>query len=209
MRRAVAVVGFSILLMGCARSKEEHPSDLSYFPLRVGNFQIYQVTQTAIVRLTCDDNGQTVKNYQIKEWVADSVKNAEGGYTYTIHRYSRADDTQPWVEVTAWTARTNTHEVVVTEDNTSYVKFVFPLVEKGVWSINLYNNLGAAVDSLKNFRQPYTLTSGEKFQNTFSARNDNGEFIIYHEKRAEVYASSVGLIYKENEQLQYFNTNDP
>lgn len=210
MKGSVVIFCFSILLSGCSTSHEVPISDQSYFPLRVGNFQIYQVSQTAILRTSCDDNGQTVKNYQIKEWVTDSAKNAEGGYTYTIHRYGRPDDTQPWVNIVTWTARTNSSGVIANEDNTSYVKFIFPLVEKTTWNINSYNNLGADYDTLRNLRQPFTLTSGQKFQNTFSARYDNGEYIISHEKHVDVYASSIGLIYKEIVDLHYFdNTSDP
>jgi hypothetical protein len=100
--------------------------------------------------------------------------------------------------------------VVVNESNIPYLKFVFPLVEKTVWNVNSYNNQEITYDTLRNLRQPYTLSSGQKIQNTFSARRDNGEFIINHDKHVEVYASSVGLIYRQDEELYYFNnTNDP
>ena len=209
MRKNV-VYWFSVLLIGCSSSDSPQISDQSYFPLRVGNFWIYQINETDILRLTCNGNGVTLKNYQSKELISDSSKNTEGSYTYTIHRYTRPDTTQPWVDLDTWTARTNSNQVIVNEGNIPYVKFIYPLVEKTVWNINSYNNIGISYDTLRNLRQPFTLATGEKFQNTFSARSDNGEFIIYHDKHMEVYASSIGLVYKESEQLHYFNsTNDP
>jgi hypothetical protein len=161
-----------------------------------------------ITRLSCDDDGQTVKNYQLKELVTDSAKNAEAGFTYTIHRYTRADSTQMWVDLDTWTARTNSNQVVVAESNTPYLKFIFPLVEKSVWNVNAYNNLGKDYDTLRNLHQPFVLDNGNKVQNTFSAQRDSVDRILYYYSRKEVYASSVGLIYSENTQLEYFNNTD-
>ena len=209
MRKNVAY-WFSVLLIGCSSSDAPQISDQSYFPLRVGNFWVYQVNNTDILRLTCNGKGETISSYQLKELISDSTKNTEGGYTYTIHRYTRSDSTKPWSDLDTWTTRTNNNQVIVNEGNIPYVKFIYPLVEKMVWNINSYNNEQATYDTLKNLRQPYTLVNGKKIQNTITARRDNGEFIISHVKEVEVYASTIGLIYKEREELNYFNnTNDP
>jgi len=206
-----AIVYFLLaILIGCSSSDAPQISDQSYYPLRIGNFWIYQISETEILRLTCTDNGETKSSYQLKELISDSTKNTEGGYTYTIHRYTRPDSTKAWTDLDTWTSRTNNNQVIVNEGNTPYLKFGFPLVEKAVWNVNSYNNQEPTYDTLKNLRQTYTLTNGKKFQNTFTARRDNGEFIISHVKEVEVYASTIGLIYKERESLNYFNnTNDP
>src|SRR5882762_10342338 len=128
MRKNVVVYWFSVLLVGCSSSDSPQISDQSYFPLRVGNFWIYQINETGILRLVCTGNGQTVKNYQLKELISDSLKNSEGGYTYTIHRYTRPDSTQPWGDLNTWTTRTNSNQVIVSESNIPYVKFIYPLV---------------------------------------------------------------------------------
>src|SRR5258708_3873916 len=208
MRGIAVVCCLLIFTFGCSSSDEVKVSDQSYFPLRVGNFKIYQINGTSIQRFTCTDDGQTVKNYLLKELITDSSKNTEGGYTYMIHRYTRPDSTQSWVDLNTWTVRINSNQVVVNEGNVPYVKFIFPLVDKTVWNVNSYNDLGKDYDTLRNFRQPYTLVIGKKFQNTFSARRDSGEFILHFERRVEVYAPSVGLIYKESKQLQYFDNTD-
>jgi hypothetical protein len=210
MRKHVVVYWFSVLLIGCSSSDTPQISDQSYFPLQVGNFWIYQIKRTDILRLTCNVNGETLSSYQLKELISDSVKNTEGSYTYTIHRYTRPDSTKSWVDLDTWTSRINNSQVIVNESNIPYVKFIYPLMEKTVWNINSYNNMEVTYDTLKNLRQPYTLANGTKIQNTFTARRDNGEFIISHEKEVEVYASTIGLVYKESEELNYFNnTNDP
>src|SRR5579859_4226818 len=92
---------FALAFIGCSSDKVTI-SDQSYFPLRVGNYQIYQVNETDILQLTCGTGGQTIKNYQLKTLVIDSAKNTEGDYTYTIHRYTRPDETQPWTDLDTW-----------------------------------------------------------------------------------------------------------
>ena len=208
MRGLAIVFCISILLSGCSSSNEVQISDQSYFPLRVGDFRIYQVNATGILRLKCNDDGETLKIYQLKELISDSVKNVEGGYTYTIHHYTRPDSTHAWVDLETWTARTNSNQVVVNESNIPYVKFIFPLVEKTVWNINSYNSLRKDYDTLRNLHQSFVLTNGNIVQNTFSARRDSVDLILYYYKRKEVYAASIGLIYKEDTQLQYFDNSD-
>jgi hypothetical protein len=207
MRGVAFFIGIVMLLAGCTSSDSPQISDQSYFPLRVRDFRIYQVNETDIQRLSCTDNGVTILNYQLKELVSDSIRNAEGGYTYTIHRYTRPDSTQPWTDLDTWTARNSNGQVVVNESNVSYLEFAFPLVEKSTWNVNLYNDSGVSYDTLRNLRKPYTLSTGKSFQNTFTARSDNGEYIIYHDKNVEVYASSTGLVYKYLEQLHYFDNS--
>ncbi|HEV8514155.1 MAG TPA: hypothetical protein VGQ59_12800 [Cyclobacteriaceae bacterium] len=210
MRKNVVVYWVFIFLVGCSSSDAPKISDQSYYPLRVGNFWVYQVNETNILRLVCNGNGGTPSSYQLKELITDSIKNSEGGYTFTIHRYTRPDSTKSWTDLDTWTTRVNSNQVIVNESNIPYVKFIFPLVEKTVWNINSYNSQEATYDTLKNLRQSFTLANGKKMQNTFTARRDNGEFIISHLKEVEVYAASIGLIYKESEELNYFNnTNDP
>ncbi len=187
-------------------------SDQSYFPLRVGNYRIYQVSETNILRLTCSDNGEFVKNYQLKELVSDSSKNDEGTYTYSILRYTRPDSTQSWVNLDTWTARVNSNQVIVNEGNIALVKFTFPLVENSAWYINKYNDLGKDYDTLKNFHQPsLPWTTEIKIQETHfqQKQRDTGEYILHFDRAREVYAPSIGLIYKEHQHFDYFNTNFP
>jgi len=193
-----------ILVDGCSYSDAVRISDRSYFPLRVGNYQIYKVFETDIQHVSCNDSSEPTSVYELKVLTFDSVKNAEGGYTYLIHRYKRSDSTQTWTDLDTWSARATANQVIVNEGNTSYVKLVFPLVSGGKWNANLYNNLGAEYDTLKNFGGRYQLSSGKKYLTTLTVMQaDNRDFFVFQDKRFEVYAPSVGLVYKESTQLTY------
>jgi hypothetical protein len=192
---------------GCTSSDVVRISDQSYFPLRTGNYQIYQVSETDILQTTCGTGGKTLSNYQLKVIVTDSAKNQSGGLTYTLHRFTRPDSTQAWAPLDTWTAAVNSNQVIVNESNIIYVPFVFPLANNTTWDGNLYNDL-KEVDSIYTMTrlgQPYTLSSGKKFQNTFTVvQSNNMDSIVYLDNRLEVYAPSVGLIYKSTIQLNWF-----
>lgn len=194
-----------VLWDGCSNSDAIPISGQLYFPLRVGNYQIYQVSEANIQNTLCTDTNQPAVTYELKVLTYDSVKNAEGGYSYLIHRYTRSDSTQSWTDKDTWSARVTANQVVVSEGNTSYVKLIFPLVNNSKWNGNLFNNLGEEDYRLTNFNQPYQLTSGKKYATTQTVvQSDNQDFFVFYDKRIEVYAPSVGLIYKETTQLTYF-----
>lgn len=194
-----------ILIDGCSGSDVVRISDLSYFPLRVGFYQIYQVNETNIQHNSCSDTSQPpTKTYDLKVLTYDSSKNSEGSYTYLIHRYTRNDSTQAWADLDTWSARITDNQVIVSEGNTSYVRLFFPLAENGKWNANSYNNLGADYDTLRNFGKPYQLSNGKKYSTTVTIRQaDNRDFFVNQDKRFEVYAPSAGLIYKEKTHLTY------
>ncbi|GHN02890.1 hypothetical protein WSM22_43790 [Cytophagales bacterium WSM2-2] len=195
----------ALILVSCSGSDVVRISDQSYFPLRVGNFQIYQVSETNIQHQSCTDTSTPIKNYQLKALIYDSAKNPEGGYTYYIHRYTRSDSLHAWTDLDSWNARVANNQVIVTTGNVPYLRLVFPFTSVTKWNANLYNDLEAEENSLKNINQSYQLPGGKKFPTTQTVvQSDNDDIFVKHDVRFEVYAPSAGLIYKETTQLEYF-----
>lgn len=200
------VFGAAIILAGSySNSDASEISDQSYFPLRVGDYRIYQVYGSDIHQASCTDTtSQTPNGFELKELIYDSVKNNEHGYTYLIHRYTRTDETQTWKDLDTWSAQINANQVVVTQRNTPFVKLVFPLKNNGRWNANMYNKLEmTAYDSLTNLGKAYQLNNGQTYPVTLTVSHDDRNFITAHDKHVEVYALSVGLIYRETTYLIY------
>lgn len=181
-------------------------SDQSYFPLRVGDYRIYEVTETYTSQASCTDYlHKSETTFELKEWIYDSIKNGEGDYTYFIHRYSRGNETQPWTDLDTWSARKNANQVIVDEGNTRYLKMVFPL-KNGKWDANKYNSLvTTAYDTVwnKGLGKPYQLDNGKKYAITLTVSHDNRNYKTVLDQRREVYASMVGLIYLETTRLEF------
>ncbi|MBS1488654.1 MAG: hypothetical protein JST43_13815 [Bacteroidetes bacterium] len=176
----------------------------SYYPLRVGDYHLYQVVRTTYNQLTCaSPANDTTKNYFLKTVVTDSLKSSEGVYTYTIQRYISADTTQVWTNLDTWSARITPNQLVVNEENIPYVKINFPLRDSAVWNGNLYNNLGEQDYKLFSHNIPYQLGNGKKFLNSLKVSVSNINNLVNQDIEFEVYAASVGLIYKQSSVLTY------
>ncbi|MFM8849238.1 MAG: hypothetical protein ACKOE5_02430 [Cytophagales bacterium] len=200
------------LLSSCGTDQLRPSNDL-YFPLTVGVYWIYDVEETNILRLACNDNGESVARYELKVEVTDSFPNSEleGGYTYVLSRAKRVNVNQPWQPVATWTSKRIASQVVNNEGNVSYLKLMLPVYENQVWNGNLFNNEpqlnGKVEDEYKATQvgRPYTLGSGQSFENTVTVvQNEEQKNILYRDSRAEVYAWKVGLVYKESYLLKYF-----
>jgi hypothetical protein len=91
-----------IAVVSCDSSDEALPMDTGqrYFPLRANYFQIYEVTETKY-RLGIPDT----ETFELKSVVADSFLNAEGNFTYVIHRSKRSPGAPDFSDLDTWSAR--------------------------------------------------------------------------------------------------------
>jgi hypothetical protein len=191
---------FSALFWGCDTEKPL-PVDTgaAYFPLGTRVYQIYTVDEVVY----SPDMEPQVSAYQLRAEVVDSFPSGEGGYTYVIHRSKRATDADPWEALDTWSARSDGREAVVAEGNRSFVKLTFPLQLGSRWNGNTFNSLGADEYQVTEFDRAMEL-DGILFDKTVTVEQENNEdLIVFTDERREVYASEVGLVFKEVRQLHY------
>jgi hypothetical protein len=201
-----------ILLVSLMRCSDEDPIStdigLNYYPLHTGDSWIYEVEET-IINQTMES-----KTYELRVTVIDSVKNLNGGYTYTFHRDKRVLETDPWESLETWTAEVKMNQLIQNEGNELFVKLIFPVSNDLTWDGNQFNNLpnsgnlfngnGSEVYHVTEYDQSKTLTTDLEFDKTITiVQNDFDDPIVGKDIRNEVYARDVGLIYKEVTQLEY------
>ena len=211
----IAYIALIVLISSCSNQDESiKPKDSDYFPLKVGVYQIYDVEETRI-----DQVNTTKLIYQLRTMVSDSFPNLEGGYTYMITREKRTNSVFPWQPVDVWTARLDARQLVIQEENISYVKLVFPLSNGLIWNGNALNTLGGDEKcgsntfcdnyQLENRNSNFVVNSGLAFAETVTVnQNNNSDVIVSQDVRKEVYARSVGLIYKDSRIVEYCTTPD-
>lgn len=197
---------FLIFMTGC-NSGEPTRIDIGqdYFPLLSGQYQVYTVEQTNYSEVKPAES----LSFQLKVEVTDSFPSPEGGYIYVLARSKRSDANADWTSLDTWSVRKTDRELIVNEENTSYLKLIFP-VRKGVsWDGNLYNILGRddyAVDALD---VPFTTEGGMTFDKSLTVTQENNDdIIVFQDIRAEVYARGVGLISRTITQLNYCSTEN-
>lgn len=207
------LIGFCLWVTGCGHDGEEPKSDADFFPLRVGDFRIYEVDETQITAY----NVETDFHYELKTLVTDSFANANGGYSYIMSRFKRDNDAQPWQSLDTWTLRADTKEVVVTEGATPFVRVTFPIKNNRTWNGNAYNDIetgkfcttnGSPQQcdpySIESIGQDYLTAGGLTYGDAFEVVQSNDpDRVIKFDVRSEFYARGIGLIAKKSTIYNY------
>lgn len=188
-----------IFFWSCGDEEVSRPSDLEYFPLRTGFYQIYEVEENIYSELT-----PPVSNiYELKSEVVDSFPNLEGGITYVIHRSKRNSENDSWEFIETWSARVTASEAVSVEGNISFVSIGFPAVENKSWNSNALNLLEADTYVITSSGKHYQLETNVEFNDAIVVSQEEEVNELIKDEREEVYARHVGLIYKKSVVLNY------
>ncbi|MCS7017847.1 MAG: hypothetical protein RMJ87_02515 [Cytophagales bacterium] len=172
-----------------------------YFPLEKGRFVSYNVRQT-IYRL---NQPPEVVSFQLKEVVSERYITPAGEEAWQLVRYRRANGRQNWEIINVWTVRKTATFAMRTEENVPFLRLVFPISVGKTWNGNQYNTLG---------RENYRITSigkshmfdGKPYNQTLTVLHRNDSTLVGKDKRMEIYAPNIGLIYRLAEQVAYCQT---
>lgn len=188
-------------LVGCDENPIVVEDESAYFPLEVGRYQIYQIYEITY----SESNPPEGNSYQLKVETVDSFETIEGDYQFVFYRSKRATENDPWVYEDTWSAKRSAIRAIVQEGNTSFVKLEFPLRENREWDGNAFNTLGEDEYETIDVKKPFSVDGLPEFPKTITVQqSDNQDFIVFQDKRSEVYAQDVGLIEKRILQLYYF-----
>ena len=215
LRLNSTILLFLLVLVGC-QSRDIRPKSTGteYFPLKIGAFWVYNISETSITQL----GGQTNSIYELKLQINDSILSS-GQTAYVIERFRRTDSSLPWSPVDTWTARRGQFQAVVQEGNISYIKLSFPLAEEKKWDGNALNTLGGPDQCqdgtnhcdnyvVSNLAQRFQST-GISYENTVTVIESNvNDPIVNQDVRKSVYAKSIGLVYHEENILAYCTVGD-
>jgi hypothetical protein len=189
-----------VALYGCGDDESIHQrSDLEYFPLQTGFYQIYTIDETIYTEL---DPPQEF-SYELKTEVVDSFANLEGGITYVLYRSTRTTESDPWVFQESWSARTNMQEIVLIEGNVSYIRIALPAFKNKEWNGNALNSLEEDAYRIESKGKSYQLNASLQFNDALVVNQENEVNNLFRDEREEVYARNVGLIYKKSIVLNY------
>lgn len=181
----------------------------AYYPIQKGSQWTYGVAETQFSSVT----GQTIATYDLKVLVSDTLVTS-GEVVYTLQRFRRADDTQPYTAIDTWSVRKSDFAIIVQQGNVPYLKLSLPLSAGKTWNGNAYNNLGGkdrcadgtltcdnyAVKLLAQGFQQGTLS----YKNTVTIEENNAvDPIVGQDVRTSVYALGVGLVSYESNVFSY------
>ncbi|GAB2538593.1 hypothetical protein [Spirosoma aerophilum] len=177
--------------------------DYSFFPLETGRYIIYDVQES----LYSSNATPTLRTFQVKETTGPAYTNVAGQTAYKLIRTRRTNETQPWQSDSIWSARLIGNEGIRVENGKDIVKLLLPIAHGQQWNENRYNLSGLSNVELRNVGQTFNVLNKE-FSETVSVVGRDDSTLVAQEKRLDVYARQIGLIYKERTDL-HFCTDTP
>ncbi len=184
--------------MRCEKEPNPQVSDYQYFPIAVGQYQIYEVTD---INYTISSD-PIYSKYFLKEQISESYENQASEKIYKIERFKRQTNAQSWKIDSVWTAQLLTNKVVRTENNVDIIKLFFPIQTAQFWNKNELNSFSVQKISYQDKGKDFKI-DGKVYQNTVSVIIKNDSSLLSKNKNFEVYAPLFGMIYQENTNLAY------
>jgi len=193
-----------LFLIGC-KDSELTPDKLSlgyaYFPLDWGKYVEYEIKTKTYTLLALP----TTKQYQVREMITESYTNSENKTSYKIQRYKRNNATQPWAVDSIWSTNIDNFQAFRSENNKTFLKLAFPLIEGAKWNGNAFNNLKKDDCVLTELDLAKKINNFQ-FDKTLTVVLANDSNFVYQDRRHEIYARNVGLVYKYTKSYNYCQT---
>ena len=214
MSKSVYIYACCILLfVACQKESESFRSEhiVDYYPLRVGNCIEYQLDSTVYINLGTE---KEVHSYIIRDLVDSIITDNLERPSYKIKRSIRnLIDTTKWNDLTSYLVTSDSSKLEYIENNLRYVKLQEPISTGFTWKGNTFINTTSVPELLylndwqyiyEQVRRPYTI-NGISYTETVTVNQRNDSLGTLGDKESffeqtyskEVYAKSIGLIYKE------------
>ncbi|MCU0448592.1 MAG: hypothetical protein MUC97_01950 [Bernardetiaceae bacterium] len=169
-----------------------------YFPLARGRYVAYNVRETSYQL----NRPPQITTYQVKEVLTETFTGAAGEQLWRLVRYRRANGRQNWQVVGNSALRADERFGIRLDDNQPYVRLNFPLQRGQTWDGNLFNNRGRELYQLTDLNRAYRF-DGRSYTETATVLQSNDSSLVDKDKRLEVYARNIGLIYRLQDQVAY------
>lgn len=173
----------------------------NYYPL-----QINQVKEFFVTNIVHNSFGKDTTTYFLKEIITDYNINMEGDTVYRVERYWKVDSSLSYEIKDVWTSKKNLSAGYLNEENITYTKLIFPLSLNIYWNGNAFNNLGYQEYSIESLNIPFQLNN-VIFDSSLTVIQNYKSNLLEFENSKEIYAIGIGLIYKEDVQVEINSGN--
>ena len=173
----------------------------NYYPL-----QINQVKEFFVTNIVHNSFGKDTNTYFLKEIITDYNINMEGDTVYKVERYWKVDSSLSYEIKDVWTSKKNLSAGYLNEENITYTKLIFPLSLNIYWNGNAFNNLGYQEYSIESLNIPFQLNN-VIFDSSLTVIQNYKSNLLEFENSKEIYATGIGLIYKEDVQVEINSGN--
>ncbi len=179
----------------------------SYYPLAVGDFRQYSVTD-----IRFRDNIGDTSRYELREVVDTSFTDQTNTLSYKIIRSVRPNQHSAWREDSVFVVTKSLSNVTETKDNTRRVKLVFPIKNGKTWTADAFNanqvnneEDGKERYSFSEVGTPFTIGGNTYGETVTVIQGRPTKNLINLDNRKEVYALGIGMVYRLFNKAIYCN----
>lgn len=195
---------FASIIASCStNSLEPENVDLGteFFPLETGNYIDYQVENIQFTLIKDPDTNR----YQIRELIADQFTDVNGNTAFRLERFRRATASASWQLDSVWVAKRSSTQAIVVQSNLPLIKLAFPLEEAKPWDSNILNGLDKDLHEITDLNKAFTIDTFN-FAKTLKVIQSNDSSLVSMDRRNEIYATNVGLVYKDSVVVSFCTT---
>ncbi|WP_221394032.1 hypothetical protein [Dyadobacter sp. NIV53] len=213
----IRIVIFILLAFQSCHSPDTEPvNPYDYFPLEVGSFQVYSVTEEVY---SAGQKAPTVKMWYEKNEIIRMNKDSDVGSTFTVSHSVRNNPSDYWQKIKEYSVQSSPDKIIQNQDNEIFTSLVFPYSPTVQWDGYQYFNMDkndprkgylfhyedlnqpVTIDSIKFDR---TLKVSERSDTTFKSDSSSREFYRLGFKQ---YAIGVGMIADVQADFEYLQEN--
>ncbi|QKG56457.1 hypothetical protein GKZ68_07305 [Hymenobacter sp. BRD128] len=206
-----------LLLAGCRHESVVPNPVVDYFPVVVGTYRTYAVTDSVWTNAT-----PAATSYQFRERVSEQFTDAAGKPAYRLVRSKRASASAAWVDDSVLVVQPSAQAVLLTRNNVRTVELIYPARAGRGWNVNALNGSPDTITSQTRIYgpsvgTPYTTpASGSQpaktYDNTVLTKLtlDGGIENLNALNQMglrQVYANGVGLILRRRFSFATYTTN--
>ncbi|TAE09365.1 MAG: hypothetical protein EAZ95_16060 [Bacteroidetes bacterium] len=196
----LCIVGF-LQFSSCANEELQPDEALlgyDYYPVDIGLFYDYEIKQTSYF----PNDPTTNETFQIRELLESTFTGVDGIGNYKIQRYKRPTSDLPWALDSVYSVRRDKFNVTRSENNRLFLKLAFPLAVGKAWNGNQFNEFRKDDCKVTDMDVPYKINNFT-YDKTLKVELANDSSLVYQDRRHEIYAEKVGLVYKSTKILNY------
>lgn len=216
---ALAVLVLAGGLAGCKDATMPIPeTGTDYYPVAVGNYWVYAVTDSAWSQATQGVPSRvTINSYRVKEAITGITTDAAGQPTYRLVRSKLVPPATTYRDDSVFSVRTSVQSVVLNHSNSPTVELIFPVKEGRSWNLNAYNNnsndtITAETRKYSYVGQPFTTAAAggvaaKTYPITLLTTNTGTAVensLLKRKGYQQVFSKSIGPVYRRRDYFENF-----
>ena len=140
----------------------------------------------------------------MKVVIEDTISDNLGRISWKYVRYVRDNALQNWVLSYVWMTLVDGNNAELVEENQRIIKMKSPIKSSTIWNANVFNNFVESTYSYDRINLSFDVNT-LSFDSTVTVKQSEERNLVSFEKKLEVYAKGIGMVYKYYKDLSIAN----